>query len=203
VSIETPAKKTSSSPAWNEGLDARYVPGFVAKAEADRLMARLLDLDWGHDRIRIFGKEHAAPRLTAWYGDLGISYHYSGVTHVARPWTNELAALRERVVADTGAHFNFVLANLYRDGADSLGWHSDDERVLGKQPVIASLSFGATRRLRFRTRTAVPAATTAIDLEHGSLLVMFGQSQREWQHSLPRTKRVHDARINLTFRRLA
>jgi alkylated DNA repair dioxygenase AlkB len=177
------------------------VSNFVAQAEADRLMARLLELDWGRDRIRIFGKEHAAPRLTAWYGDPGISYHYSGVTHEARAWTHELAALRERLVAYTGAHLNFVLANLYRDGADCLGWHSDDERVLGKEPVIASLSFGATRRLRFRTRTA-PTAKTSIDLEHGSLLVMFGQSQRRWQHSLPRTKRVSDARINLTFRRL-
>jgi alkylated DNA repair dioxygenase AlkB len=187
--------------AWNEGLDATYVRDFLPSAVADTAFAALTALDWRRDRLRIFGREQPAPRLSAWYGDSGVIYRYSGVAHVARPWPAVIADLRTRISAHTGESFNFVLANFYRNGNDSMGWHADDEAALGPTPVIASLSFGAERRLRFRRR-GLQGASRAIDLAHGSLLVMWGRSQRDWQHALPKAKHVDGPRINLTFRRI-
>jgi alkylated DNA repair dioxygenase AlkB len=165
------------------------------------LFTTLRLLPWTRDRVKIFGREHLAPRLSAWYGDPGVEYRYSGATHVAQPWTAELRSLRDRLDAVIGVRFNFVLANFYRDGGDSMGWHSDAEAALGPAPVIASLSFGATRRLAFRERKG-RGRRAEIALEHGSLLVMAGDSQQRWQHALPRSRRVSGERINLTFRRL-
>ena len=193
--------RTPRKTDWTDGLDARLVDDFLAPAEADAGFAALRALEWGRDRLRIFGKEQLAPRLSAWYGDAGVIYRYSGVEHVARPYPHVIAKLKDRVTTFTGEPFNFVLANLYRDGDDSMGWHADDEAALGVAPVIASLSFGATRRLRFRRRSD-PRATTAVDLSHGALLVMWGHSQRDWQHALPKSKAVRQPRINLTFRRV-
>jgi len=187
----------------SEGLDATYERGFLPSGEADALFALLRELEWTRDRVRIFGREHLSPRLSAWHGDAGVEYRYSGGNHIARPWTAELGMLRDRLFSALGVRFNFVLANFYRDGNDSMGWHADDEAVLGPNPVIASLSFGATRRLAFRERLrSASPRRSAIALEHGSLLVMAGDSQRRWQHALPRSRRVLGPRINLTFRRL-
>ena len=191
--------RTPCTSDWNDGLDARLVRGFMTPVEADAAFTALRTLDWGRDRLRIFGKEQLVPRLSAWYGDAGVAYRYSGVEHVARPYPDVVAKLKDRVTVFTGEPFNFVLANFYRDGDDSMGWHADAEAALGTAPVITSLSFGATRRLRFRRRID-PRATTAVDLEHGALLVMWGDSQRDWQHALPKSKRVREPRINLTFR---
>ncbi len=180
-----------------------YVPGFVAGAEADRLLDSLQALpDWQRLRLRLFGREVLAPRQSAWYGDPGARYGYSGVVHEPAPWPPALAALRDRVACELGLTFDSVLANRYRDGRDSMGWHSDDEKELGPDPVIASVSLGAGRRFRLRHRSRPDLATLDLVLEHGSLLVMQGATQHHWKHCLPRTARPVGERINLTFRRV-
>lgn len=179
-------------------LDPQWLPA----DEADALFATLrVTLPWQVHRVRLFGREHPAPRLSCWMGDAGASYRYSGVRHEPAPWPDALAALRERLRLELGAPFNSVLANLYRDGRDAMGWHADDERELGPAPVIASLSLGATRRFALRHRPS--GLKHAIELTHGSLLVMAGATQRRWQHALPRSVRQVGERINLTFRVVA
>lgn len=173
---------------------------WLSSEDATRTFERLLaDLDWKQRAIRIMGREVLQPRLTAWYGD--APYTYSGVTLDPLPWTPLLAELRDRVAATTGDPFNTVLCNLYRTGADSMGFHSDDEKELGPHPVIASLSLGATRRfvLHHKKKRAAPVS---IDLRDGSLLVMGGTTQDHWRHALPKDNAAADPRINLTFRRI-
>lgn len=140
------------------------------------------------------------PRLSAWYADPGVCYRYSGIRLEDRPWHPRLAELRERLEAELGVSFNSVLCNAYRDGQDAMGWHADDEPELGTRPVIASLSLGHARTLRLRPRTGGPS--TGHFLESGSLLLMEGRSQADWQHAVPRTRRASGLRINLTFRRI-
>jgi alkylated DNA repair dioxygenase AlkB len=173
---------------------------WLAPAESDALFAELTrTLDWKQRAIRIFGREVLQPRLTAWHGD--APYTYSGVTLAPAPWTPALATLRDRLVAETGERFNSVLCNLYRDGADSMGWHADNEKELGPTPVIASVSLGATRRFVLRhAKKTQPAVSLA--LPSGSLLVMGGTLQAHWRHALPKAPDVTLPRINLTFRRI-
>lgn len=149
----------------------------------------------------MYGREVAVPRLIAWYGDPGADYRYSGVNHAPEPWSRTLGELRDWLNESCGHHFNSVLANLYRTGGDAMGWHADNEPELGPQPVIASLSLGATRRMRFR-RVDRSQQSFHLDLTHGSLLVMQGETQQHWQHAITRTKRVVAPRINLTFRQI-
>jgi len=183
--------------------EVSYRSDFLSGSEADALLESLLELsDWRRERLRIFGRELDAPRLSAWYGDPGIAYSYSGVTHVALGWPEQLVGIHARLEAELGVPFNGVLANCYRSGADSMGWHSDDERELGSRPVIASLSLGAQRRFRLRHRSRDDLETLDLPLAHGSLLVMAGDTQRHWRHSLPKTKRCHEPRVNLSFRRI-
>ena len=156
---------------------------------------------WETHRIKLFGQEHDSPRLSCWIGDPGASYVYSRVRFEPRPWPPALAALRARVDEASGVAMNSVLANLYRSGQDAMGWHSDDEPELGPRPVIASLSLGATRRFRFRHRRD-HSKTFAMELPHGSLLLMSGDTQANWQHALPRTARAVEPRLNLTFRQI-
>lgn len=181
-----------------------YVPVFLDRGEADRLFDRLRsELAWERREIRLFGRNVMQPRLVAWYGDRGARYRYSGVTWEPLPWHPALLEARKRLEAETGGRFNSVLANGYRDGRDSMGWHSDDEPELGDEPVIASISLGEERRLLFRPRDAAvrgPGRTLAIQPGHGSLLLMRGACQRYYQHSLPKTRRTVGWRINLTFR---
>jgi alkylated DNA repair dioxygenase AlkB len=180
-----------------------YLPSFVSPAAADRLLSTLLDLpDWKRERLTIFGRQVYTPRLTAWYGDPGIGYAYSGVVHTALPWLEELLDLRARMSAELSLSFNGVLANRYRDGRDSMGWHSDDERELGPRPVIASISLGARRRFLLRHRSRKDLATLELSLEHGSLLLMKGDTQHHWRHSVPKAARCTSERVNLTFRRI-
>ena len=180
-----------------------YLPEFIAQSEADRLLDRLLALrDWEQLRLCVFGREVRAPRLTAWYGDPGARYAYSGVVHEPLPWPDCLATLRARLCARLGVGFNSALANLYRDGRDSMGWHSDDEPELGEQPVIASVSLGARRRFRLRHRVRKDVEPIELELEHGSLLAMWGSTQDHWKHSLPKTAGCREVRVNLTFRRV-
>lgn len=178
------------------------IPGWLPAGEADGLFAALMaQVAWETHRIRMFGRMVDSPRLSCWIGDPGASYVYSRVCFEPRPWPQALAALRPRIDAAAGVAMNSVLANLYRDGRDAMGWHSDDEPELGPRPVIASLSLGGTRRFAFRHRHD-PARKASIDLPHGSLLVMAGDTQAEWKHALPRTAKPVPARINLTFRRI-
>ncbi len=182
--------------------DVRYFPGFIDHDDADDCLAQLQnDSDFQQLHLTIYGRCVVSPRLIDWCGDTGISYRYSGQTHEARGWTPAAAMLRDRVTATLQQPFNFVLINFYRDGGDAMGWHADNEPSLGLRPLIASLSFGATRRFRLRRR-GDHSQTAAVELEHGSLLVMSGDSQRLWQHCLPRTARPKAPRINLTFRRV-
>lgn len=180
-----------------EGFELRE--GFLAPERTSALMAGLLEtVPWEVEEITIFQKVMPCPRLTAWYGDEGAGYVYSGIPHEPLPWTAELASLRDEVCAATGARFNSVLLNRYRGGEDSVSWHRDDEPELGRDPVIASLSLGATRR--FKLRDLATKETQDLDLGDGSLLIMSGPSQREWEHCAPKTKRPVGERVNLTFR---
>ncbi|MCE5232014.1 MAG: alpha-ketoglutarate-dependent dioxygenase AlkB [Mizugakiibacter sp.] len=193
-------------PRWQAldlpGADVRLAPGWLARAEADALFAELVDaIAWERHRVRIFGREFDAPRLSCWIGDPEAAYTYSKVRFEPRPWPPALAALRARVGEACGETFNGVLANLYRDGADSMGWHGDDERELGPAPVIASLSLGAVRRFRLRHRRDASIAL-ALELPHGSLLRMAGATQRLYRHDLPKTRAAVGPRLNLTFRRI-
>lgn len=161
------------------------------------VLTRLVDrLEWEQRHLVMFGKEVAEPRLSAWYGD--ESYTYSGVTLRPRPMTPELEELKSVCETGSGARFNSVLVNLYRNGDDSMGWHADDEPELGPSPVIASLSLGATRRFRFRHRRT--REIVEHDLTGGSLLVMSGACQSAWMHAVPKQRRITEARVNLTFR---
>ncbi len=180
--------------------DVRYVARWIDPDAARAAFTVLKEtLQWQRPELVIFGRRVAAPRLEAWYGDPGARYAYSGLAHEPRAWTPLLRELRERVAVQTGAPYNSVLANLYRDGNDSNGWHADDERELGAEPTIASLSLGAARRFLLRHR-ADRTLKREIVLEPGSLLVMRGITQQCWHHAVPKTRSVHSARINLTFR---
>ena len=178
--------------------DIEFWPDFLPSPARDRLLA---DLDettaWRQETIQMYGKSIPVPRLTAWYGDPGTSYTYSKITMDPEPWTPPLSEIKTAVEVETGATFNSVLLNLYRDGGDSVAWHSDDEAELG--PVIASVSFGDTRTFQLR-HASRPDLRLDVPLTHGSLLVMRGPTQLHWQHQVPKTSRRVGPRINLTFR---
>ncbi len=172
-------------------------PGWVPDHSTllDRLSA---EIAWEQHEITLFGRTVPTPRLTAWMGD--AAYAYSGVVNSPMPWPPELAALRERLQTELGVDFNSCLANLYRDGSDSMGFHSDDEPELGPEPTIASVSLGARRRFVLRHR--VTRERWVWDLGAGDLLVMRNESQRDYAHAVPRTTRPVGVRMNLTFRLL-
>lgn len=188
---------------WRELLpydgSARLNPSFGDTASADVVFTQLFnEVPWRNHQLVLFGKKLNEPRLSAWVADPGVAYAYSGVQRSPDDWTPTLDNLRRRCEAATGAKFNSVLANLYRTGDDSMGWHADDEPELGAEPVIASLSFGAERRFDFKHRSS--GETISVVLPHGSLLVMSGATQACWKHRIARTKRVDAPRINLTYR---
>jgi alkylated DNA repair dioxygenase AlkB len=183
--------------------DIRYAATWLDRLEADALFDRLMqEIAWERHRLSMFGREVDSPRLSCWIGDPGTAYTYSRNRFEPRPWTASLSPLRERVQAFCGARFNSVLANLYRDGRDSMGWHSDDEPELGPRPFIASISLGAERRFRLRRKSPRGARSTplGLPLAHGSLLCMAGDTQRYYQHDLPKVAGAIGPRINLTFR---
>ena len=178
---------------------------FIATQRADELFGRLRrDTPWTQQSLVMYGREVKEPRLTAWYGDPTSSYVYSGVHHAPLPWTDDLRDLRCLVEARIGESFNSVHLNYYRDGEDSVAWHADDERELGDRPVIASLSFGATRVFQLKHTEREDLERVDIDLPAGSLLVMAGDCQRWWRHQVPkrRPRSRIGGRINLTFRRV-
>lgn len=178
--------------------DVSYLPGFVDRPD---VLEQSLgsSIEWREESLLIFGRRVKVPRRCAWYGDEGVMYRYSHCSHHANAWPPAIAKLRDTLHARLGIRFNFVLANLYRDGNDAIGWHADDERELGAFPCIASLSFGAPRRFCLRARGTERRRIDVV-LESGSLLLMWGISQRDWQHSVPRTRAAVGHRINLTFR---
>jgi alkylated DNA repair dioxygenase AlkB len=183
------------------GADLWFAPRWLAPGEAGALFAGLRDdPDWEVHRIRIFGREVDSPRLSRWIGDPGAVYTYSRTRFEPRPWPASLRAVRQRLREGLGMDFDSVLANRYRDGRDRMGWHSDDEPELGPRPCIASLSLGATRRFAFKPRGE--GGRLNLDLPHGSLLVMAGETQTRYRHALPGTARPVGERINLTFRRV-
>lgn len=177
-----------------------YYPNFIPNLAAEEAYSTLLEqLAWAQYPIRMFGKTLLQPRLIAWYGDAGIRYKYAQTELLAEGWGPLLEQWRQQLEAFASTSFNCVLANYYRNGQDSMGWHSDDEPELGHHPTIASISLGATRRLQFRHRQN-RQHKAHIDLAAGSLLVMHGNSQSDWQHQIAKTKRVQQGRINLTYR---
>ncbi len=181
------------------GADVRLAT-FCTADEAGRWYARLMaEIPWERHRLRLFGREFDAPRLSCWVGDAEAVYTYSRTRFVPRPWTPALAALRETVAARCESRFNSTLCNLYRHGRDGMGWHSDDEPELGPTPCIASLSFGAARRFRLRHKHD-PRYAWEAELPAGSLLIMAGETQRHYRHAVPKTAEAVGARINLTFR---
>jgi alkylated DNA repair dioxygenase AlkB len=178
-----------------------YAPFFLP-ADSDRLFADLsANIAWKQEQVKLFGKTHDQPRLTAWYGDAGAEYTYSGLHLVPNPWVPALEEIKTAIETATGATFNSVLLNLYRDNKDSVGWHSDDEHGLGHNPTIASVSFGAARTFRFKHKMD-RTLRREVELTHGSLLVMSDGTQTNWLHSIPRTTAPLGPRINLTFRRM-
>ena len=173
---------------------------WLEPATADSLLDLLMrQVEWRTRTIKMFGKVFEQPRLIAFQGDRGIQYRYSGGCHRAVAWHPRLDELRQRLFNACGLRFNCVLLNLYRDGRDSMGWHADNEPELGKHPVIASVSLGAVRRFVLRRKNR-SGTNIALDLEHGSLVLMHGDLQQHWQHQLPKTRRAVSERINLTFR---
>ncbi|MCL6435723.1 MAG: alpha-ketoglutarate-dependent dioxygenase AlkB [Leptolyngbyaceae cyanobacterium HOT.MB2.61] len=194
---------------WQQGralsladAEVSWYPQAFTLEESDQFLAKLLDeIAWKQESITLFKRKVLLPRLTAWYGDRGKIYTYSNLTMEPEPWTPALLKIRSRVEEIARTTFNSVLLNLYRDGRDSIAWHSDDELELGKNPIIGSVSFGGTRRFILRHRFHKPWKG-AIDLTHGSFLLMRGPTQHFWQHQVPKTRKPVQPRINLTFRQI-
>jgi alkylated DNA repair dioxygenase AlkB len=178
-----------------------FYHSYFSKEESDRIFQHLLaEVSWKQDKIKCYGKEVDLPRLTAWYGDIGKCYTYSNIVMNPLQWTPTLLSIKSRVEEVDKVSFNSVLLNLYRDGRDSISWHSDDEPELGKYPNIYSVSFGGERKFQFRHKFKKTLKKVELNLTHGSLLVMRGETQAYWQHQIPKTSKPVIARVNLTFR---
>lgn len=180
-----------------------FAEHFYSQEAADTLFTALLnETEWRQENIQVWGKSHLQPRLTAWYADTGTEYSYSGIKLQGKEWTATLRKIKEDISAATGQQFNSVLLNLYRDQRDSIGWHSDDEAELGRNPVIASLSLGATRSFRLKHKTRAEQKILSLALPQGSLLLMAGGTQHHWLHGITKQTRTVAPRINLTFRQI-
>lgn len=178
----------------------RFFPGFFKEQESDHYFDILSkEISWKQEPVIIFGKQIMQPRLTAWYGDEGKSYRYSGITMQPRRWTNTLLEIKERIETIAAVSFNSALLNQYRDGKDSMGWHRDNEKELGTNPVIGSVSFGAGRKFMLK-HYQDRSLTRSVELLHGSFLLMYGKTQHCWMHSIPKTTKPLGPRINITFR---
>ena len=180
---------------------AFLIEGFIPTDIAEDYYQFLLrELPWQEEHYTIYGKRVTAPRLVAWFGDPQAAYSYSGISHTPLPWLPLLAQLKTQIEQQSHQSFNSVLCNLYRDGQDSMGWHADKEPELGKNPYIASLSFGEARV--FKLRHNKTKQTIDVVLENGALLLMGGELQHHWRHAVPKTAKVKTPRINLTFRKI-
>lgn len=184
--------------------DIRYWPCIDLGAPVDRVLQEIIErIPWRTEVITLYGQQHQQPRLTAWYGDPGARYTYSGLALDPLPWTSLLSDVRARVEALAGASFNSVLMNYYRDHRDSMGMHSDDEPELGRNPVIASLSLGEQRTFVLKHESKKDLKPVNILLESGSLLLMKGATQHHWKHGISKLTRPCGPRVNLTFRHVS
>ena len=182
-------------------LKIRIEDNFFNSNQSDELLNKLIkNLSWESMMIKMFGKDLRIPRLQCWIGDEGCDYKYSGKKLNRQDWSSELLQIRKKIFRDLKIDFNSVLANYYRDGKDSMGWHSDDEKELGPNPTIASISFGSERNLYFRNK--ITKETISIPQAHGCLIVIDGKTQKNWQHSIKKTQKIIGPRINLTFRNI-
>ncbi|MFD1315239.1 alpha-ketoglutarate-dependent dioxygenase AlkB family protein [Namhaeicola litoreus] len=191
-------------PDYNESIKITngeyiYIPNFYNKSTADNYFKQLLEnIVWNQESMNIYGKQILFPRLTAWYGDNDKPYSFSGITLQPHPWSKELLEIKKNIEPKAQVKFNSVLLNRYRSGSDSISWHTDAEKELGKNPVIASVNFGAERK--FQLKHMDSNEKIEIVLKHGSLLIMMGELQHYWKHQVPKTKELMKERINLTFR---
>jgi len=177
-----------------------FYPQFFDRRRSDTLYSQLMaEIPWRQEAIAVHNRHIPLPRLTAWHGDPGKTYTYSGLTHCPEPWTPTLELIKTNIEPIAGIQFNSVLLNLYRDGRDSVSWHSDNEVELGQNPLIGSVSFGGTRRFTFRHKQA-KHRKLSLDLTHGSFLLMRGATQHYWDHQVTKTAKPVAPRINLTFR---
>jgi alkylated DNA repair dioxygenase AlkB len=177
-----------------------YYPHFFEKDEADSIYAELInEIPWQQDDIRVFGKTHPQPRLTALFGNEGKPYSYSNIKMQPHPWNLLLQKIKSKLESVSDTNFTTVLLNQYRDGKDSNGWHADNEKELGTNPIIASVSFGAERTFQLKHNSDKDQKKSIV-LEHGSLLLMKGTTQHCWKHQIPKTAKPVGPRINLTFR---
>ncbi len=180
--------------------DVVFYPSFFPQAEADRLLQELLTTTaWRQESIKLYGKPIDVPRLTAWYGEEGTGYTYSGIVNEPQLWTPVLLEVKRAVEVPAGVTFNSVLLNRYRSGKDSVAWHSDDEKEFGENPVIASVSFGGARTFQFKHKKRKDLKAS-VELTHASLLIMRGATQHNWVHQIPKTAKDVPERVNLTFR---
>ena len=182
--------------------EIEYFPEFFSREKSLNFLPQLLDtIKWKQNTIKMYGNENPVPRLEAWYGDPGKSYAYSGIRMEPSTWTDELNEIKRSIESEVAISFNSVLINYYRDGQDRVAWHSDDEKELGKNPVIGSVSFGAERTFKLRHKQYKENnLKQSIVLKNGSFLLMKGATQHHWVHEIPRTAKPIGPRINLTFR---
>ena len=182
-------------------LKIRIEDNFFNPIDSDELLTKLISkLPWESTVIKMFGRKTKIPRLQCWIGDEGCNYKYSGKKLNRQSWTKDLTMIREKIYKEFKIDFNSVLVNYYRDGKDSMGWHSDDEKELGHNPTIASISFGSERDLVFKNK--ISKETLSIAQVHGCLILIDGKTQKNWQHSIKKTRKVIGPRINLTFRNI-
>ena len=193
------APKTKTGLTTIENGEYLFYPNFFTKSESDIFFQKLKsEIEWKQESMNMYGKKINFPRLTAWYGDNDKPYSFSGITLSPKVWNEELVSIKSKIEPIAKVDFNSVLLNRYRDGNDSISWHTDAEKELGLNPVIASVNFGATRK--FQLRHIKTKEKLEIELTNGSLLIMQGELQHFWQHQVPKTKELKTERINLTFR---
>ncbi len=180
--------------------EIEYYPSLFSSTEANELFEKLkIEIPWQQDTITVYGKDHLQPRLTCLFGNEGKPYGYSNIVMQPHQWTPLIIYIKEEVEKICQESFTTVLLNYYRDGKDSNGWHADNEKELGRNPIIASVSFGVERVFQLKHNT-IPEAKQNIILQHGSLLLMKGTTQHFWKHQIPKTTKSISGRINLTFR---
>lgn len=182
--------------------NVEYIPNFFSITSSHQFLAQLSEnIPWENDKIQIFGKEIITKRKVAWFGSQPFKYTYSKNTRTALPWSKELLKIKEIIEKKTGEGFNSCLLNLYHDGNEAMGWHTDNEKELKENGTIASVSFGVARKFSFKHRLS--SEIVSIQLENGSVLLMKGETQKHWLHRLHPSKRISEMRINLTFRTIA
>ena len=179
-----------------------HIPDAIDSYEADVWFSSLLEeLIWTQDEIHLFGKTHLIPRLNAWYGDPKLDFSYSGIPLKSKDWTTTLSLIRARLEEMYQVSLNSVLANLYRNGRDKMGWHSDDEKQMCSKSPIVSVNFGASRKMQFKPKDQTNTERLSLLLGHGDLVVMYPPTQEVTKHCIPMMRKVVEPRINLTFRR--